>query len=89
MFYWRSDENALYVAAQQDEIQHSFAIPPYALKHTTLEILCQRSYLFESLQKRMKWKPGLLYKTYGNFDRGAGMVCFPLENTQIMEGFES
>jgi len=89
MFYWRKDENALYVAAQWEEIQHSYAIPPHALKNTSLEILCQRSYLFESLQKRMKWKSGRLYKSYGDFDSSAGMVCFSLENTQIMEGFES
>jgi len=88
MFYWRKDKNALYVAAQWEEIQHSFAITTHAQKNSNIEILCQRSYLFENLQKRMKWKPGRLYKTYGSFDTATGMICFPLENTQIMEGFE-
>ena len=89
MFYWRKDKNALYVAAQWEEIQHSYAIPPHASKHTNLEILCQRAYLFQSLQKRMRLKPGRLYKAYGSFDSATGMVCFPLDNTEIMEGFET
>ena len=85
MFYWRKDINALYVAAQQEEILHSYAIPPSVLKNPRLEILCQRAYLFEDLHKRMRWIPGQLYKTYGSFDKTTGTVCFPLEKSHPME----
>jgi len=86
MFYWRKDKNALYVASQVEEIQHAYAIPLNTLKSTTLEIHCSRAYLFENLQRRMGWQPNRVYKTYGSFDQATGMVCFPLENMQIMGG---
>ena len=89
MFYWRKDTNALYVAPQNEDSRHAFAIPRHALKNYRLEILCQRSYLFDDLRRRMGWKPGRLYKAYGSFDTVTGMICFPLENTQIMEGIET
>ena len=85
MFYWRSDMNALYVAPQWEEVRHSFAIPPNSLKNRSLEIICQRMYLFSNLRKRMGWKPGCLYKVFGEYDSAVKMVCFRLEEIQALE----
>jgi len=87
-FLYDEDRNILVITASTTKTTTTFAVPKRVYSEGKFQCVIYRRAFTESLQKRLNWENGELYRVLGNYSPELNVIAFELNKAEKVDGVE-